>query len=144
MNNKLLIALSFSLLAAACAQQEHNSQDMQSLILNCEIPPEVPCIDANPKNKVTINTAAAKLKAVPMTVCAKAGEDIEVTIKPETSTVFVVTVPKDSENGWMLASNAADPLSMTISVPGSTDDGLYEYLIITGNGKCLDPRIHVK
>ena len=144
MNSKLYIALSFSLLAGACASPEQHSQDMQALIKNCATRPPVPCNDAMPRNEVTINTASAIPTPNPRTVCADEGKDIEVTIQPQTSKVLVVTVPKDSKNGWILASNSKDPLKMTISVPVGTAGKWYDYLIITGDGKCLDPRIRVR
>ena len=147
MKTKILIASSLGLLVTACG-----SEFQIATIDGCTTPRPVSSVAANPKNKVKLNLQAANLQANPPTVCSRPGDTIEVTIKqpvgnPTPPTVSVYIVPKKSANGWMLASNTLNPELIEITVPtdaSTTDDnGNYEYLIITSDGRCVDPRIHL-
>ena len=138
MKTKILIALSLSFLTVGCT-----ATMQQALVDNCDTAPPVPCIVGGDKNKVTMNVNAAKLGVHPATVCSSPGDTIVVTVKPTNTPVTVVTVPKDATNGWILETNVADPNVIEISVPANASTGDYDYLFITSEGKCYDPRIRI-
>ena len=142
MNKKLLFALPLTVFTVACG----GPGPMTTHTGTCATAPSIPA-DCNvniPRNAIKINLASSGVSATPPNACATRGDDIVVTITPPPlATVTVAAVPKDPANDWIIATNAADPGKMIISVPANADVKKYDYMIVTGDGKCLDPKIHV-
>ena len=144
MNKKTLLVLPLSLLAIACVHRDVDITDI--VIPGCEIEVIVgPCNGPKDDPKVTINVAAKSLVAAPPNVCAGPGEDIEFNIVPasaEASTVAVI--PKNPLHTWLIGTNFPDEGEIIIHVPHTIPIGqVANYTIITSDGKCLDPRIHI-
>ena len=139
MNIKLFTALSLSLLTVACA-----SSTQRALVDNCvTTTPPINCAANKPKDKINLIVSGPNLKVAPPNVCSDPNATIEVSVVQGANAVTVVAVPKDAKNGWILATNVLDPTKMTINVPGTTKDGNYDYLFITSDGRCYDPRIRI-
>jgi hypothetical protein len=138
MNTKLLIAIAIGLLTSACA-----ATTQRTLVMNCDTP-TIPtnCTTPVPNNKIIVNVSASHLVVSPKNYCSKPNATIEVKVVPPNSGITVVAVPKDAANGWILSSNVTDPSKITITVPNGAN-GDYEYLFITSDGQCYDPRIHI-
>lgn len=145
MKTKLLAAVSFSILIAACADTSKTVATTQSAVIeNCDTQPPAACVSGNDNNSLQVNLKAAKLIAVPPTICAHAGATIEIELmQPRGTEIMVFAVPKDASDNWLLESNESDPGKIEITVPASTSVGDYDYLLITSDGRCLDPRIHI-
>jgi len=147
MNIKLLIALSFSLLIVACAGSSNNAQTTNNAtIKGCFINTKLKCDkEKNGTNTAKISANAANPKANPPTICTMPGNTINIeVVQPGGPPITVIAVPKNSKDGWILATNVLDPTKMTITVPKrAPNDTYFEYMIITSKGNCADPRIRI-
>ena len=144
MNKKTLFVLPLSLLAIACAPRDMEITDNID-IPNCdEIVIVGPCTGPRDNPTVTINVSAKSIVAAPPNVCAAEGEDIVFTIvPPNTETKTVAVIPKNPLHIWLIGTNFPDGGEIIIPVPDTLPEDDYNYTIITSDGKCLDPRIHV-
>ena len=81
----------------------------------------------------------------PDVVCVTKGTTISFKITPiPGDTTTVATVPKNPAHTWMFASNsAASPDEFSFTVPDPLPEGNYDYMVVTGKGFCVDPRITV-
>jgi hypothetical protein len=136
MKKNILLALPLCALTIACAEK---GPDETTVCQSVTIPPN--CVEL-PSPKININVASG-LTVAPPNICAHPGQEIQVTVTPPTSSVTVATVPKNSANKWMFGSTSPVSDEFTIPVPGDQPIGRYKYLIVTGSGYCLDPRIEV-
>lgn len=145
MNKKILLALPICVLFTACATQGED-QAMMS-------PPEqkackgmkydLKC-DNQTTRIVTINVQAKTVK--PPFVCAESGKPVTYQVKPNSlaEDVAVAVVPKDKDDTWLFGVNSPDPLTFDVNVPADEDaNSLHDYYVVSSNGFCYDPRIHV-
>ena len=140
MNKKILLAIPISVLAAACVQQPPiPARDCRPLHI-----PECNVAVVNPI--ININLAAAAPNPInPPIMCVNAGATVKFKVTPvPLPTATVATVPKNPVNTWMYATNsAASPGEFSFTVPAKLPKGDYDYLVVSGNGFCVDPRIRV-
>ena len=148
MNKKILLALPMSVIITACAMQAADQSKMSpDRLKNCETISFDDCdrdqIVANPT--ININTNAISNPINPPIVCVNPGTPINFMVTPPPGeTTTVATVPKNPANDWMLATNSADtPNKLSFTVPDPLPVGNYDYMIVTGDGFCVDPRIKV-
>lgn len=150
MNKKALFVLPLSLLTIACAQPPEQPP-METLgelrIANCVMANVPTKCTPNPGTpEVTVHVAGkAPLGAEPKNRCANPGSDFVFKIVPPTTNASsVAIIPKNPLHTWLIGTNYPDGGKITIHVPAvtalSTD---YNYSIVTSDGRCLDPRIHV-
>jgi len=148
MNKKILLALPMSVIFTACAMQAADRSYMPPpRPNNCETITFVDCnrgqIIANPT--ININTNAAINPINPKIVCVDPGTLINFRVTPTPKkTTTVATVPKNPANAWMYATNSANtPNELSFTVPKPLPVGNYDYMVVTGDGFCVDPRIKV-
>jgi hypothetical protein len=147
MNKKLIFLIPLSALVMGC-DGPSVTPVLTSQISNCKAGPvAIACPSEEAKRKtVTIRVTPHRIIMSPPVVCAAHGADITVDIDTTSvpGDVTVVTVPKDADDGWIVNSSGPGGSSMTIKVPEDTTVGpMYGYFIVTSNGQCLDPKIHV-
>jgi len=148
MNKKLIFVIPLSALVMACATPQSTPTPL-SQIMNCKAGPVANACPPGlaDRNKVKINVTPGNVTVTPPVVCAEHGTDITVTITKAAAVpdpLIVVTVPKNASDGWIVNSNGTGSTTMTIGVPAATTvDEMYGYFVVTNNGKCLDPKIHV-
>ena len=136
MNKKILFALPIIGLTVACAPapQKH-----------CKTI-AIPVCTAGPANPtINVNTHSAGNPVSPPNACVKAGATVSFNVTPTpSSTTSVATVPKNPAHDWMNAGNTSgSPGSFSFTVPDPIAPGNYDYLVVTGKGFCVDPRIRV-
>jgi hypothetical protein len=140
MNKIVLVALPFSALILACTQPPSGPTEPAG----CETITIPACTGSGTNPKININLTASKLIVAPKNVCAKPGTPVTVTITPAISTETVATVPKVPTNKWMYGINYPIAEGFTLPVPDEAEVGEhFDYLIVTGGGKCIDPRIEI-
>ena len=148
MNKKILLALPMSVILTACAMQAADQSKVPPpRPKNCESITFVNCrhdqIVANPV--ININTNVNRNPINPPIVCVIPGTPINFRVTPRPrETTTVATVPKNPANAWMYATNSAkDPDKLSFTVPDPLPVGDYDYMVVTGDGFCVDPRIKV-
>ena len=140
MNTKILLAIPISVLAVACAPQAPApALDSRTLhIPTCNLAVVNPVIN--------INLAAAAPNPInPPIMCVNKGATVKFKVTPvPAATATVATIPKNPANSWMYATNsAASPGECSFTVPAALPKGNYDYMVVSGKGFCVDPRIRV-
>lgn len=136
MNKKLILLLPLCCVLAACAGKPRSA-----FIENCpEGPPADECL--GDRNKVKIVVSARDVKVQPTIVCTSPGDTIAVDVVGIPANAKVATVPKDSDDGWILSSRTGDG-AMSIEVPDVPYKD-YPYFAMASTGKCVDPMIRVE
>ncbi len=144
MNKKVLLALPICVSFTACAMQSGD----QSMIA---APAQTACTKMtyigpckHTTRLVTINVQSGTV--APPFVCAESGKTVTFQVKPNSKAdeVAVAVLPKDKNDTWLVGINSPDPLKFEITVPADEDeDSHHDYYVVTSNGTCYDPRIHV-
>ena len=113
----------------------------------CHVASVIPrACNGNPeKPKVNFNTN--KLEAKPANVCAAPGSTLEITITPTADNAVGsvrVIAKNEKDNSWLAGTNSPDKKMIKIPIPTKVSEGPHDYGFALSDGKCLDPRIHVK
>ncbi len=140
MNTKTLCAISTSVLAAACVMQTPNGPGTDI----CQpMPRPIPPVCQNTNQVVTLNVQAG-LTVAPPNVCAYRGTPVNFQVTPPNTDVVVVVVPKDPADTWLNGINRPTPADFHVNIPGTVPESTdHDYYIVTSNGYCYDPRVHV-
>lgn len=144
MKNYALMLVPVALLVAGCSGDGSLLARGDVSIEGCEPPPSVGPCNGNPADpKVIVNFTG--MTAAPPNVCAHAGTTVRIEIVPApTGTGTVATMPKTSNQTWLVNSNDPDPSVIFVKVPPTLPPGGdYDYSVVNSDGKCLDPRIHI-
>jgi hypothetical protein len=106
---------------------------------------ELPVCNPLPDAGIAVTPNAAMGWVHPPNVCVKMGTMVKFTVHPTPKpTVTYASVPKDPNDTWMNSSNTPeDPGVFSFQVPDKLDPGEYDYLVVSGDGFCVDPRITV-
>ncbi len=137
-------AISMTLLAAACSQGGGKQATTMSFPDSCEPvryqrctgDPNVPHLNMNTQGNIRVN---------PSNVCANKGETLKFNITPNNpDRGFVFILPKNPDNTWLFGSNNLNRGEIEIDIPDGIPDGEYEYYVLLDDGRCLDPRVHVR
>ena len=146
MNKKILCVLPLSLLVVACSSQQGQVSPQ-----SCEHrKPKEQCTPSGPDGKPFVNVTPhkdpSKWKIVPLNVCVKAQDELEIRILgPAQAPGTMVTYPKDSADKWVYGSNADNKEKIIVTVPPKPDDSNYsDYNIISVGNGCVDPRATYK
>ena len=133
MNKKILLALPMCTLLAACAAPMTKGCKTIKLDNDCTSSNQV----------VNINVASG-LTVAPPNACAKRDKDLEFRITPPNTSTIVATIPKNPADTWLVGVNSPDSGKIEIHIPNTVTVGSdHDYFIVTTNGYCYDPRIHI-
>jgi len=136
---KILIMLSLSFLLVACEEAYFSNSARAP---RCESPVLSKCNPGNP----TVTLHLSNMKATPPNRCVKAGDTVEMEIRPapaKAGTVFVV--PKNLRDTWLIGTNYPDKNKIIITIPKTVPRySDHDYGFLTPNGKCADPRFRVE
>ena len=144
MNKKNLFVLPLSLLAIACAQPGVEVLGNINIpgCVTATVPPN--CTPPHVAPKVTVNLAGPEIGANPLNKCADPGDDIHLQIVPATTAASsVAVIPKNPLHTWLIGTNFPDKGEIIIHVPDPLPTDDYDYIIISSDGRCLDPTFHV-
>ena len=148
MNRMLAASLPVLLALGACATTQGPPAAGPALaaIGNCQSQAKM---GTCPKTQViNINLVkAGGSTATPECVTAQPGDTVTLNITPvPKNSGGAITVPTDAVNGWLVSSNAdaAAKHKILITVPADAAAGPYEYLVLSEEGVCLDPRFIIE
>ena len=148
MNRTLAASLPVLLALGACATTHGPSATgpARAGIGNCQSQAK---LGTCPKaSVVNINLVKAGGSAAsPECVTAKPGDTVTLNITPAPkNSGGVVTVPADAAHGWLVSSNtnATAKQKILITVPADAEAGEHEYLVLSEEGVCLDPRFIIE
>jgi len=138
MNKKILCALPLSFLLSACSQPGLVKVD------GCA-EPRVPknCVDNSGAGTTPfVNVTPKGWLVVPLNVCVKAGDKLEIRFKGNPKSNTLGTVPKGNTDIWLLGRNSSSKKTIVLTVPEGPKKGDYvDYSILSTTEGCVDPRV---
>jgi hypothetical protein len=147
MNRTLLAALTGLLLLGGCATSPPPvATPGQAWLQGCQSQAHSGACPAAAVVNVNLNKAGGSA-ANPECVTAGRGSKVTINITPAPGkTGGAITLPEDTANGWLVASNvdATAKHKIEIDVPQDAALGEHKYYVLSDSGVCLDPRFVVE
>lgn len=148
MNRMLAASMPVLLALGACATTQGTPAAGPALaaIGNCQSQRKQGACPKSPVININLVKAGGST-ASPECVTAQPGDTVTLNITPAPkSTGGAVTVPVNAANGWLVSSNtdAAAKHKILITVPADAGAGEHEYLVLSEEGVCLDPRFIIE
>lgn len=95
-----------------------------------------------PKENLHIN---GPVRVITKNVCVEPGATLEFRVLPQSTQQLVMISPKEGSPDWLRGDNSDNRKLISIDIPPrAVRDRSWDYEVTLGDGRCLDPRIHVQ